>query len=631
MKYLRGIWKAGMLVIMFITASCAQTGTPSGGPQDVDPPVVLKTEPQNYSTGFDSRKIQITFDEFLDMGNFTKELIVSPPMEEKPEIKLKNKTLIIEFEESLKENATYTFNFGEGIKDLNEGNVLLNYEYVFSTGDRLDSLSVKGTIKNAFDLTVPEPPIFVMLYTELNDSLPYTDIPYYVGRTDKEGNFAVNNLKEGIYKLFVLKDGNNNLLFDQPGENIAFLDSSIMVDPVYFRNIMLESGKYDSADLISDTIELPVDTIGMSKDSIRLLLDSLEQMKPDFNSLFVDLFMFEEDPINQYITDYKRPESYLMQMTFNLPLTDSFVYTPVYPPELDNTGLLVEFGKKRDSLSLFLGDTIKSAYDTVGLGLQYTVLDTLEQPVTAYDTLSFIFRNTTDSKSDKEDKAKDNRRKLDLTTIRNKGKQDIYRDLLFKLETPVQGISESKFELYIIPDSIEIPVPVQPYIDSTHLRRVRISKEWKEEANYKLVMYPGAIYDIYGATNDTMKIQFSVRPVAEYGTLNLTLENVSESCIIEIYERDKLYRRREISEPGTYVFEYMNPNTYRVKIVHDRNGNGMWDTGKYIEGIQPEKVEFLPSELKIRANWDHDISYVLGTNTSPPGSVRETNENQPLF
>ncbi len=151
-------------VMVVIVASCAQTGAPVGGPEDITPPRVVEAVPPNYSTNFSADKIMITFDEYLDMGNFTQELIVSPPMEEQPVVKMRNKTLIIEFEEELKEDVTYTFNFGEGIKDLNEKNVLLNFEYVFATGPLLDSLSIKGMLRNAYDLAVPEIPLSVMLY-----------------------------------------------------------------------------------------------------------------------------------------------------------------------------------------------------------------------------------------------------------------------------------------------------------------------------------------------------------------------------------------------------------------------------------------------------------------------------------
>ena len=180
-------------------------------------------------------KIYITFDEFIVLDNVNQQLIVSPPMEEKPEVKLRKKTIIVQFEEVLKDSTTYTFNFGNSIKDLHEGNKLLNYEYVFSTGDVLDSLSVKGTLKYASDLSDPEESITIMLYNDLRDSVPLTDIPLYVGRSDDSGVFSVNNLRPDVYKVFALKDGNNNLLFDLPTEEIGFLDSSLMVNAEFAR------------------------------------------------------------------------------------------------------------------------------------------------------------------------------------------------------------------------------------------------------------------------------------------------------------------------------------------------------------------------------------------------------------
>jgi len=626
-----------VLPLLLLTGGCAQQGAPTGGPQDETPPDVVKTEPQNYSANFKAKRIEITFDEYLDMANFTQELVVSPPMETQPEIRMRRKTLIIEFEEELKEDVTYTFNFGEAIKDLNERNVLLNYEYVFSTGATLDSLSVKGTLKNAFDLTVPETPINVMLYTELADTMPLKQIPYYVGRTDKEGNFAVNNLRRGVYKLFVLKDGNNNFLFDLPSEQIAFLDTSLLVDADYFRRILLESGVYDSTDLYADTTALAVDTAGMSADSIAMVLDSLERQQPDFNSLFVDLYMFTEDLTNQYIMEYDREDRQFLEMVFQLPLTDSFTYKPVFPPELTHEGLIPEFGLKRDSLVLWLADTTIAAFDTVGLELQYTVLDSMEVPVVQRDTLMFAFREKSKSSNTrKKDEAEKKQEKewLQVQSIRNRGKHHIEKDLVFTSAQPVSTIDPQRFELYIIPDTVEIPVEIQPFMDTSHLRRVRISHPWKEEANYKLVMYPGAITNIYGLTNDTTAAQFQIRPLSEYGRILLTLEEVEDTILIQLFKKNTLVRERTIAASGTYTFEFMDPDTYRIKFIHDRNNNREWDTGKYTEGLQPERVEYLPKDLQVRANWDHDITYVMGSNDDPPGkeeAARAKEENQPLF
>lgn len=617
MKLLKKIDSYLILVGIVVLAGCAQQGAPTGGPEDEDPPVVVKTEPANYSTMFNSTKILITFDEFLDMGNFTQELIVSPPMEEKPLIKLRNKTLIIEFEEELKEDVTYTFNFGEGIKDLNEKNVLLNYEYVFATGERLDSLSIKGTLKNAFDLSIPESPIFVMLYTEVADSLPLTEIPIYVGRTDKEGNFAVNNLRSGIYKIFVLKDGNNNFLFDLPTETISFLDSTVFVNAEYYRKLLLETGVYDSSDLFADTLALSVDTSGMSRDSITMLLDSLEKTRPDFNSIFIDMYMFKEDPVNQYISEYKRDKRRLLTLAFNLPVTDSFRYTPIFPDTLVRGDLIQEFGRKGDSLTLWLADTLVASLDTIGLAVQYTALDSLMNPFSVIDSLQFIYREkAVKKKAGKKDEAL--KEGMKVTTIANNGKQHILKDLIFTLEYPVASVDPDLFELFIIPDSTEIPVKAEPFSDPGQIHRVRIQNKWEEEGKYRVIVYPGGLSDIYGSINDTIDRVFNIRPLAEYGRINLSLENVEDSILIEVYKRDEIVRKMNVSAPGTYVFDFMDPDTYRIKFVHDKNGNGKWDTGKYLEHRQPERVEFLPRDLKIRANWDHDIKYTIGSNNSPP-------------
>ena len=615
---------------LLLSYGCAQQGAPTGGPKDEDPPVVLKTEPPNYSTNFEARRITITFDEYLDMANFTQELVVSPPMEEKPEIRLRNKVLIIEFEEELKEEATYTFNFGEGIKDLNEKNVLLNYEYVFSTGNELDSLSVKGTLKNAFDLSVPVGPINVMLYEELEDSIPLKQIPYYVGRTDKEGNFAVNNLKSGVYKLFALKDGNNNFLFDLPNEEIAFLDSALLIDGDYFRKVLLEKGVYDSTDLKPKIFELEIDTAGMSADSVRILLDSLEQTKPDFNSLYVDLFMFTEDPVNQFISEFKRADRKKMELLFNLPLTDSFAFKPVFPDTLTSRSLIQEFGLNRDSLTIWATDTMVAALDTIKLSFTYTVLDSLSNPVLKTDTLQFSYRERSTTKR-RDDQKEEKKEVLQVITVKNRAKHHIEQDLTFTIGQPLGKLDPGLFGLFVIPDTIEIPVDVKPYADSTHLRRAGISHPWKEEGRYRLVLYPGAMTDIYGLTNDTIDVTFQIRPLAEYGRINLSLEGVNDSLLIQILKKDKLIRSQPAPISGTYLFNFLDPDTYHIKVVHDRNGNGKWDTGNYLKGIQPEVVEFLPREIKVRANWDHDVTYMIGSNKNPPLAAETEETAKPLF
>ncbi len=615
-------------VLLMLVFGCAQQGAPTGGPIDEAPPVLLKAEPENYSINFTAKKIMLTFDEFLDMGNFIQELVVSPPLNEKPEIKLRNKTLIIEFEDTLKSDITYTFNFGEGIKDLNEKNVLLNFEYVFSTGDYLDSLSVKGRLKNAYDLTLLENPISVMLYTENIDSLPLKEIPYYVGRAGLEGNFAVNNLQPNDYKLFVLKDGNNNFLFDLPEEQIAFLDSTLLVDAVYIKSVLLSSGKYDSLDFVQDTLPLAIDTTGLSADTIAMMLDSLEQTKPDLNSIYVDLFMFTEEPDNQYITDYSRDDRKKIELLFNIPLTDSFDYKPIFPRHLTKENFVENFGKKRDSLILWLADTLTASIDTIDLELIYTGKDTLDQYVMIHDTLSFAFREPTkkgNSRNAKKEKEKPIEA-LKVNTMRNNGRQNLNQKLAFSLDVPIGEIDTSKFRFYIIPDTVEIAMKVYPEIDTSSIYRAYIDIDWPEETSYKMTMYPGAFLDIYGTTHDTIDVKFDTKTVSGYGKVLLNITNVEDSIIIQLFSKGTLSREMKINSSGTYVFEYLDPAEYRVKFVHDSNLDGEWNTGDYIKGLQPERVEFLPLDINVRANWDHDVDYEMGSNDTFPAEEKKEEE-----
>ncbi len=170
--------------------SCAKVGSPSGGAKDEEPPKIVKSIPLNYSTGFSSKKIELTFDEFIQLKNIQQELITSPPLDEMPVTKLKGKSLVIELNNELKENTTYTLYFGNAIVDNNEGNPIPNFEFVFSTGAHVDSLSVTGKLVNAFNLQPEKDPVYIMLYDNLNDSAPYLEIPAFIGKTRDVGSFV---------------------------------------------------------------------------------------------------------------------------------------------------------------------------------------------------------------------------------------------------------------------------------------------------------------------------------------------------------------------------------------------------------------------------------------------------------
>ena len=572
--------------------SCAQQGSPSGGPRDEDPPVVLESIPPNYSTRFEAKKITLTFDEYVVLDNVNQELIVSPPMEEKPQVKLRGKKLIIDFEEDLKDSTTYTFNFGSAIKDLHEGNILLNYEYVFSTGDRLDSLSVKGILQYAENLTRPSEPVTIMLYEDLNDSVPLKDIPLYVGRSDDSGVFSVNNLKADTFKVFALKDGNYNLLYDLPTEEIAYLDSSLWVDATFINSLM-DARPFDSTFATADTSGMPTDSL---------------QGGPDYNSIYIDLLLFLEDVETQYLKEDQRDDRRKILFSFARPLTDSFSYRFLGMDGERTPDVLEVFSARKDSLTLWLKDSLDYKNDSLFIALNYTAKDTIDRFVTRTDTMLMTFREKSDKKKkEKEPEAE----KLSISTIRAKGTLDLNTHLRMEFNVPLETFADTLIRLWQIPDSVELEIPFRTRVDSMVPTWGWIETDWESNSSYHLQMLPGAAKAIYELEQDTLDLVFQTRDMEYYGKILLSLEGVSGPVIIQLTSKEKVVREEKVNEDGLCTFPYLLPGDYGIKIIHDRNNNGRWDTGKYLEKRQPEPVEILNKSVTVRSNWDHEVSMIL--------------------
>jgi uncharacterized protein (DUF2141 family) len=233
-----------LFLLFFITSlvlGCANRGTPSGGDKDEDPPVIKRVNPENFSTQFSGDEIEIEFDEFVKIKNAQKQLIISPPLDNQPSIYPlggASKTITIKIKDTLKPNTTYAFNFGESIVDNNEENPYPYFRYVFSTGDAIDSLSVKGYVVDALE-EEPDKFVSVMLYevdSTYTDSIVFKEKPRYITNTlDSLTSFSVDNIKAGTYKLIALKDQSNNYTFDQKQDKIAFIEDYVTVptDSVY--------------------------------------------------------------------------------------------------------------------------------------------------------------------------------------------------------------------------------------------------------------------------------------------------------------------------------------------------------------------------------------------------------------
>ncbi len=214
--------------------SCAKRGSITGGLKDTLAPVLKYSTPKNFSTDFKAKEIVLTFDEYVKLKNTNKQLIISPPMKHEPIIlpTTASKEITIKILDTLQPNTTYSMNFGQSIADNNEGNAYNQFKYVFSTGPYIDSLSIGGIVKDAYEKNVDNF-VSVMLY-EINDkykdSVVYKEFPRYITNTlDSLRTFKLENLKAGKYLLVALKDKGNNNKFNPKDDKIGFLKHYITV------------------------------------------------------------------------------------------------------------------------------------------------------------------------------------------------------------------------------------------------------------------------------------------------------------------------------------------------------------------------------------------------------------------
>lgn len=274
---------------ILLMANCAKKGAPSGGNLDTIPPVIEKMYPENYTINFTEKEIRIQFDEYIKLKDLQKNLIISPPMEYAPIITptSTSKQLKIKIVDTLKENTTYSINFGRSIVDNNEENEFDYFKYVFSTGTFIDSLKVNGRVGDAL-LPVAEFPVTVMLYEvneRFDDSLIYSEKPTYITTTrDSTNTFEITNVKEGKYLLMALKEENNDFTFQPETDKIGFQKEFIDLptDSTYSLTIFNEELDYEPS-RPSQRSKYSI-VFGYQGDGSKMTLDPISGLPDDFNS-----------------------------------------------------------------------------------------------------------------------------------------------------------------------------------------------------------------------------------------------------------------------------------------------------------------------------------------------------------
>lgn len=564
---------AAALISLF--PNCAKVVTPTGGPKDTIPPVLVNSIPKPNATNFSGKKLVLEFDEFLTLKDVQQKLLVSPPLNNRPQIKPKGKRIELEIKDTLLENTTYTVYFGDAIRDNNENNVIPNFEFAFSTGATIDTVSLAGTIVNSFT-NEPVEGALVMLYSSFTDSLPYVKRPSHMAKSNKNGRFRVNNLKNIDYKLVAITDANGNYLYNQGDEDIAFVEGKVTSDRL---------------------------------------------MNASDSSRWIRLRTFREPLPYQLLTGTDRPQRDLIELNFSrkpvggfkLTLVDNPAEKKWYIPEPDTEG---------DTVKLWITSEKISANDTLRLTLSYLKTDSLNVLQPQVDSLKLVYyeSETTASESrsrrgKKEEAIKQSGFTVE-TSIRNMATAVPGVPFEFTLPFPAKKVNGALVQIFNQTDSVMEP-SVNLTVDSLNPRIYRFNTSWKPNVTYKMLVLPGAFESYASTLNDTLKLQFTGADPENFGTLTVKFSGVSRAVVAELLtEKDAVVDRKAAVGNQSVTFTFIAPAKYKLRFIDDLNANGAWDSGSYLKHIQPERIiPFTEGKNKgvinIRANWDNEISVSL--------------------
>lgn len=591
-----------LLMLMIVVYSCASMGNPDGGPYDEEPPKFVRSTPKPFAINSKEKKVTIEFDEFIKLEKAAEKVVVSPPQLEQPEIKASGRKVVVGLVDSLRPNTTYTIDFADAIVDNNEGNPLGNYAFTFSTGTTIDTMEVSGTVLSASDLE-PVKNIQVGLHSDLSDSA-FMKKPFdRVSRTDSRGHFSIRGIAPGKYRIYALMDGNQNYLFDSKTEMIAFSDSIIipaMEDAMRQDTIWKDSLTIDTIKSVGYTRFLPDDII---------------------------LRAFKEENDRQYLTRSERDKENHFVLTFSARADTLPTLKGLNFDERD--AFIIEKTDRNDSICYWIKDSLIYQMDTLEIQMYYLATDTLDRLVPQTDTLFLANKLTRAEREKLEAKAAEEKEK-ERKKKEKKGEKiepeptkfltlnvdapsafDLDRNVYLSFDEPVASIDTAAIHMEIKKDSLWEEIPFLFVSDSVLPRKYEILAEWEPEKEYQLSIDSMAFKGVYGLHTNKVKQTMKVKKLNEYGTILLNITGADSTAVVELLDGSgKVLRQQRITPQNTADFYYLNPGTkFYIRLFNDRNGNGVWDTGKYSEHLQPEEVYYFPKVWEMKANFDFEENW----------------------
>lgn len=543
------------LIGLLFWAGCARMVTPVGGPKDVTPPTIVKEIPANRSTNFTGNSFKITFNEYVVLNSTTDNVLISPPPRTAPTYTLTGKSLVVKLADTLQPNQTYNFAFTNCIKDFTEGNPIPIYNYAFSTGNYIDSFMLKGRVVDALT-TKPVSEVMVMAYRAHDDSLPLTTRPDFVTKSSSDGQFEIPNVPAGCYKLFALKDGNKNFLFDRSNEPIAFLHTCVDAIPITdtTRNDSLTKPRtsnpqsdcilrlFEEADTLQAFSKIQNKEMGKYELIYRNKVNNVQARFLSHNA--VDYFQIVEDKTITWFCKDSVKDTLYVEVIVNENCCDTLKLLPFKKKE--------QRGRRTDK-----GEFLKVTAQQAGELYKPLVLH-FSYPVRPADSIPALFIT------------KNKRAENDTTYI-----------------------------TLTVADSFvhEITLPLR----------------LEEKVSYQLILADSLLWGYNNLPNDSVKIDFVAKTTKDYGALRMSylIPDTTNYVVQLLDSKDAVIDERHLRESQEVFYNHLAVGEYKIKVIADSNGDGKWTTGNYKQQMLPEQIIYFPKSIYIRGNWELEEQFEI--------------------
>lgn len=585
---------------------CASMMTPTGGPRDSLPPVIVRMSPDNFSTNQSTihhDKIYIEFDEFIQLKDQQKEFFTSPQMKKKPLVSLRGKGVVVQLRDTLAENTTYALNFGSSIRDNNEDIPLHAMRYVFSTGPEIDSMIASGYTADSYKAdSVSKTFLWFFPADSIENVAEYDSTifkykPAVIARAENNGIFIAQNLKPISYRIYAIEDKNDNQMYEPGVDQVGFLD-----------------GTYNPA-------ELP---------DFAMWYDSIRQYPTAEPQLYFRMFT-DKAFRRQVLSESTRPQQHQAMLYFaaNHPRIEQIRFDSIPADRV----IIDPQTIGRDTIALWFNVPSADLPDTLKGEITYFKHDTVNVLQSVTEPLKLPWRLVETKEQEKaREKLERDRRKAEAAgeewkepktenpfgyRLSLSGEVNPEENLTIDFDYPLAKLDSASLLLTLTraDNSVE-DVPVHFVRDTAKLRRWYIRAPWRPAGQYTLTIPQGAITDIAGFSNDSLVGKYTVYDPEKFATVKIHVKGKDDDAkyILQLLDASgSLKQEKRDVTTGDWQFNYVAPGEIKFRVVEDLNGNGKWDTGNVVERQQPERTEIYANEegedtFATKANWEIEFS-----------------------